>query len=332
MFLVTTKVDRIPHNRKIVMLDGTVPGWEPKDGDKHYDHHRPGGKPIQILEIPDNEGWDGKEKITVVTTQLDADAVIAAAYFFCDKQEGLGKETKDKLEAIAWDCDYLGVPPHLSHLADFAAQAVATMKSVSPSLISDLCLPKDKETWSEEQYELFYSARFEESTEWILAAIAGQCEFPGENGEAAEYWKQVEADTEMLIQEERIEFYKGCAIAHIEDIPRYVDPRSINAAIFKLKMPELAITLTARTRKDKTGKSYTLGTLTQHPQALQNNYPEWKVFEALSEIEKERNPNFQGWGGRTIVGGSSWNDPSLLSSHEIIDCVIALRQSSPLLR
>ena len=127
-FLVTTKLDRLPDG-PIVMLDGTVPGWSPKEGDRHYDHHRTGGAKIQIHEIPDDD-WlhssnffenfmtevPARNSVTIVTTQVDADACVAAAYWLMEEKPT--GEIYRKLEAIAFDCDYLGVPDRLSDLAD----------------------------------------------------------------------------------------------------------------------------------------------------------------------------------------------------------------------
>ncbi len=52
MYLVTTNADRLPSDHQIIMVDGTVPDWEAKPGDLHWDHHRPGGADVQMDEIP----------------------------------------------------------------------------------------------------------------------------------------------------------------------------------------------------------------------------------------------------------------------------------------
>lgn len=39
-YLVTTKP--IPVEQPVIMVDGTVLGWNFKPGDRHFDHHRHG--------------------------------------------------------------------------------------------------------------------------------------------------------------------------------------------------------------------------------------------------------------------------------------------------
>lgn len=338
-FLVTTKLDRLPSG-PIVMLDGTVPGWRPNSSDRHYDHHRPGGAKVQIHELPKSNFPQGSrfesfmtevpafpDAITIVTTQVDADACVAAAYWLLDdKPTG---EIYQKLEAIAFDCDYLGVPDRLSDLADFAAQAVAALKMQGDAIAKELNLPPKRDDWDDLQREAFYSECFKQGTFWLIEACNGDRKFPGEEGEAAQYWAQVQADIEMLLSESRIEFIEQVGVAHLEDISRYIDPRAVNAAILR-KAEQLnfsisdisSITLVGRLRKDKKGTSYTLGTLTQHPCADKLDYSNWQVWAWLTMLERAKNSDFDAWGGRAAVGGSSWNDPSSLSSQEVVDGVL----------
>jgi hypothetical protein len=130
-YVVTTHLKDLPTDRLIVMVDGTVPGWSKSDKDLHFDHHRPQGKPVQILEIPE------QTKISVdscfVTTQVDADACAAAAWLQLlqmDFPERLLSFAKRKLVAIAYDCDHLGLPQtdEFADLDTFAKDAVATLK------------------------------------------------------------------------------------------------------------------------------------------------------------------------------------------------------------
>lgn len=316
------------------MLDGTVPGWLRTGDDLHYDHHRPGGAKVQIHEIKEgdvvgNIAFLDFKETTIVTTQLDADACVAAAYWLMEKKPEPEGEMYRKLEAIAFDCDYLGVPDRLSDLAGFAAQAVAALKTQGKAIAEALNLPPKRDDWDDLQRETFYSECFREGTFWLIEACQGDRKFPGEEGEAAPYWEQVQADTEMLLSESRIEFIEQVGVAHLEDISRYVDPRAVNAAILK-KAEQLhypiscisPITLVGRLRKDKQGTSYTLGTLTQHPHADKLDYSSWQVWAWLTMLERANDLDFDAWGGRAAVGGSSWNDPSTLAADEVVDGVL----------
>jgi hypothetical protein len=113
-FLVTTHVEDIPQNTQVIMIDGTVPGWQINPGDRHYDHHRPNGPDIQIDDIPD-EFFGLEEDAVFTTTMLDADACAAAAWIILltkNTYEGLDADLLDRaktnLRAIAYDCDHLG--------------------------------------------------------------------------------------------------------------------------------------------------------------------------------------------------------------------------------
>jgi hypothetical protein len=320
-FLVTTKLDRVPTDTPIAMIDGTVPGWQPRLGDYHYDHHRPGGAKVQIREIPEHEKFS---EGTVVTTQVDADACVAAAYLLLsEKPRG---EIYRKLEAIAFDCDYLGVPGELADLADFAAQAVAALKCQGEGIVKELGLPKNQDEWTDLDREAYYSASFRQGTWWIMEACQRKRKFPGEDGEAAEYWKQVQTDIEMILTENRITFVNRIGVVDLREMSRYVDPRAINRAILIANTGEITdispITLVGRLRKDKKGTAYTLGSLYEHPGADKLDFSSWKIWEILSDAERQLNPDFGGWGGRATVGGSSWNDPSLLEPSEVIESVL----------
>ena len=190
-FLVTTDVNRVNEiaiGCQIVMVDGTVPGWIPRDKDLHFDHHRLNGAETQIDEISEDINYMLDENACFVTTQVDADACVAACWLI-----GLAsfkKETireKRKLQAIAYDCDHLVVPDHLSEYEYFATKAVAALKSNSDKLITLLNLPADRKTWSKENKELYASKAFEQGVIDLSKAVQGNLLYPGENGEADSY-------------------------------------------------------------------------------------------------------------------------------------------------
>lgn len=324
-YLVTTRkeiVDKI--SGPIIMVDGTVPGWKARPIDVHYDHHRPGGKEIQIDEIP-----GGLIKIpddcTIVTTMVDADACVAAAWVLLGKTPD--KESIRKLRAIAYDCDHLAVPECLADLGKFAAEAVATLKQTSNELVDTLGLPADRKIWSIEQKEVFNSKAFMIGTEWLCDAVKGVRPWPGECGEAEEYWEGVRKNTQMIINEGRISVYRGCLLFDGKGLAgTYIDPRCWLKAAKSLGIePANATTLTQREvfiDGVNKGFSYTLGVVPLHPGVKNIDYT-IDIFKVLSTMEKTLNPKGGDWGGRKTVGGSAWNVPSLLSPQQIIDCVVA---------
>lgn len=342
-YLVTTKVSRIPSGRNVAMIDGTTPGWGWKPGDLHFDHHRVGGAKVQISEIPD--GTQLPENVVLVTTQVDADACVAAAWLqllgsadFQRMGQDERYEVYERLYAIAYDCDHLAVAPKQQHLAEFAAKAVAALKSTRPALIQELGLPEDSKTWSEDQHHEYAATAFRCGTEWLMAAALGRRPWPGEQGEADEYWQDVEAKTLQLREQQRISYCHGIAIADIRGMG-YVDSRAINAAIDldKLRLPAV---LTVRVPRDGNGLCYTLGSHPGHRWHDDLDYTTgngtegiWLTLTKLEAIRRGISPilvekawgqpnqsellGFDPWGGRDVVGGSGWNTPSVLLPHEI---------------
>ncbi len=344
-YLVTTDINRIP-DRKVIMLDGTVPNWKPKSGDWHFDHHRTGGSKIQMQEIPGDfcNNLTGNEWF--VTTQVDADACAAAAW--CQVGGQLSWENTRKLEAIAYDCDYLCVPPQYQDLGDFASQAVAAMKSNSNKLLAELHLPSNRKTWNQEQKETFASAAFKLGTESLVNACLGNCKFPGELGEAEDYWETVKQHIQIIQKQGLISLCKECLIFDARAFDGiYVDPRCwLKASAQIVSKP---ITLTMRKMlvdKAFQGYSYTLGTVPLHPDTDQTDYTinAWRrltLAEArgqvpyvdyldLAEIinnnwgdsKLSEMIGFDPWGGRATVGGSGWRTASKLLPEQIINIVL----------
>ena len=325
MYLVTTKADRLPTDQQIIMVDGTVPDWVAKPGDLHWDHHRPGGADVQMDEIPLPETRSLLEEHSTdqpscfVTTMVDADACCAAAWVQLPR-EILAAETIAKLRAIAWDCDHLMVPPELSQYAEFAAKAVAALKLVSEGIASELGLPQGRNHWSDEHWEAYSSEAFRRGTEWLMQAAQGQRAYPGERGEADDYWQQVETDAQMLKDEHRIEFVStkpgAIAVCNLQGIGRSVDPRAFYQAIASASESLRPETLTIRDHR-LGGKQYTLGSIPLHPQVHLLDYTQG-TFDRLTQAEQLKNSASGAWGGRRTVGGSPWNTPSRLTVEEIM--------------
>ena len=318
-YLVTTKA--IAVKEPVIMVDGTVPGWEFKPIDKHFDHHRPGGSKVQILEIPSTVALQLRGNEVFITTQVDADACVAAAW--CQLGDKIDSTVKRKLEAIAWDCDHLIVPPELEDLAQFAAQAVATLKIESGKIPEKLGLNPQRSQWSEDDRIAYASEAFRQGSEWLINACLGKSLFPGEAGEATDYWQKVEANRDLLVSQQRITYIPTALglfpVCDTKGMNCYVDPRSFLQALTNIDSL-LPMTLSARTFKSGNGTTYTLGCIPTHPQVNQFDYTE-SVFKKLTDAEKAKNPTADGWGGRTTVGGSGWNTPSLLTPEEVVTIV-----------
>ena len=308
-------------------VDGTVPGWRKSPQDLHWDHHRPQGADIQIDEMPVPtkslmEDLAVKLPTCIVTPQLDADACCAAAWFQLTRS-CLKQSTVDRLRAIAWDCDHLIVPEaKLSQWAEFAAKAVVALKTTGATIVTELQLPKNRHTWSRQQWETYFSEGFKRGTEWLIDAAQGKRPWPGEQGEADNYLKGIERDASLLLAQNRIQLLptpRGImAVGDLRDIGHYVDPKSFNQAIISLAALETLRPETLLLREHKYGGiQYTLGCLPKHPQTQHLDYTAG-IFEHLTQAEIAQDPSSEGWGGRRTVGGSGWNTSSHLSPEEVI--------------
>lgn len=350
-YLVTTRLEVLEKTacgNQVFMVDGTVPGWTPRQCDHHFDHHRQGGADIQIDEMPrlkasyleeysldEYEMVDGGWEALIATTQVDADACVAAVWLQLSSDDFKDTEHSedlviDKLRAIAYDCDHLGVPEELSQYADFAAQCVAAMEADSDKLVEELALPRDRKTWTIEQKEEYASLAFQRGTESLIAACRGERKFPGERGEAAEYWEKVEKNTQMLLDENRVTFYRDTLLINYKGLQgTYVDPRCALKAyqfLYDNYGCECQIPVTLAQREvfidnELKGFSYTIGCIPSHRGLAELDYTKG-AFEALTEAERTINPSADGWGGRKTVGGSGWNTPSQLEPKEVIDIVL----------
>ncbi len=328
-YLVTTNSSKIPLEDQVFMVDGTVPGWIKKGIDYHKDHHRVEGEPVQILELdfPQKtslvEEMDvGKEQV-IVTTQIDADACVAGAFVQLPKYILEDKDVYDRLEAIAWDCDHLVVPSRLSHLADFAAQAVAGMKVESDKIAEALGYPENHAEWTVEMLENYSTKAFEFCIEWLILASKGEAKWPGEKGEAEEYWSQVKGDSKELLEKERVSFFKGVPIFDTRDFDHLVDPRACLMALKEMEVSHLPMTITVK-KHNMGGSKYTLGCDPLHPEVNQIDYTK-STYKELSRAENMKelvNLDRKVWGGRKTVGGSGWNHPTTLTPEEVADIVL----------
>ena len=317
MYLVTTDKDMLPDSTNIAMVDGTVPGFIANASDIHFDHHRAGGAPIQCDEVPMGRLLQDENPWVIVTTKLDADACVAAAWLQLDPLT-TSEEDKRRLRAIAWDCDYLRVPDEFSELAEFAAQAVVTLTCKELLIADKLNLPANYKDWTEAEKSQCATLGFKTYTEWLLAAVRGKRPYPGEMGEAAEYWRQIECDVSALIDEGRVRTYKDALVFDMMGWGgRWVDGRVFSRVA---KQMGLNARLELRQRETKDGFSYTI---VAHSEDLISYFDAFRKL-TLAEADKRGidigDPwGFDPWGGREAIGGSGWRTGSLLSPEEVVD-------------
>lgn len=313
-YIVTTIAGNIPSNIPSIQVDGTVPGFSPATTSWRFDHHRDGGAEVQIHELPTGE-WDswieetiGDYPCAMVTTQVDADACVAAAYL--QLSSAVAKANYEKLEAIAYDCDHLAVPPRLAHFAEFAARNVAALKQMSFELAVTMGLPTNRKDWTSEQKLTYASACFEQGTQALIDACNGVAPFPSESAYADKYWEQVLLD---LAEITHVTIKNGYAVFDMRGITRYIDPRvPLKVLTKRYGLPEKPVTITVREKPDGTA-SYTLGVVPLHPGLKDVDLN--KVYPQLTALEPKGNDP---WGGRKTVGGSGWNTGSILSVEDII--------------
>jgi hypothetical protein len=353
MYLVTTDVSKLPDNRQIVMVDGTVPKWTPKPGDLHFDHHRPGGKPIQIQEIP-----KGIKTVNAcfVTTQVDADACAAAAWIQLQQMQldpADEYEIHKSLSAIAYDCDHLGLPAdkEWDHIRGFAARAVAALKEVSAEYIKELGLPPNRKEWSEHDTIAYASTAFERGTEWLIGAALGDRHWPGDEGEADAYFARMEEQRPSVYA--ACFLYRGCTVFDQRGLEGYVDPRI--AVEWAREQGASNITLTIRNganqpnakaaleqaMKEQAARggwqglepemmnvfSYTLGCVPLHASGSPK-FSDRGIWEKLAQLEVDVraelgvDPPETAWGGRNEVGGSSWRDCAFSTYRQVLSTVL----------
>lgn len=352
-YLVTTYVKDLPTNRSIAMVDGTVPDWTPANRDLHFDHHRPGGLPVQILEIP--EDTEINDSTCFVTTQVDADACAAAAWLQLlnmDLSQDIIEYAKPLLVAIAYDCDHLGLPSgHARGMDEFARNAVAALKESSKQTAIDYGFPSDRNTWSSDQKKDFASHCFRLGTKWLVDAAIGYRKWPGEYGEAQAYWEAFEKEKTEIYNRCRI--YKNVGIIDERGRSKKVDPRHLVQWLRQKHEGHANVTLAVRDRplelfhtdeelilfneglsdSDTSFKltipayNYTLGSVPLHSSGSPK-FSDRDVWEQLSTMEGKKR-YFLGlpqpktfWGGRNEVGGSSWNDAAILCPEEVVDIVL----------
>jgi len=336
-FLVTTDKSKIPPS-PIVMIDGTVPGWIASPEDLHFDHHRPGGDPIQLTEIP--QGIKLPKSFTFVTTQVDADACAAAAYMLLQQipQEPTEEyEAIANLKAIAYDCDHLGCPPELGkYRANLAKKAVAALKESGNAIAAGFGLPRNRKEWTEDQKIAYASEAFKLGTRWLTNACLGNCPYPGERGEADAYFERMEAMRPQVYA--NCSIYRGCAIFDQRSFEGYVDPRLLvewareNSVTHPITLTIRDGSLMPNTKLVEGYEgvlyNYTLGSIPLHPSGSPK-FSDKLVWAKLQELEVNLRTQFKlplpetAWGGRNEVGGSSWRDPMISFFPDIIDVVLA---------
>jgi len=341
-YLVTKRIENLPSG-PLVMVDGTVRGWAPAAGDLHFDHHRPGGADVQIEEIPDSARLP--EGATFVTTMLDADASAAAAWLrllTLQPTPLVLVAARTRLAAIAWDCDHLGLPAESEHdpWRSFAAHAVAAMKETGRSIPARLGLP-ERGLQSEAQRTLAQSQDFRENVDWLVDAALGRRAWPGECGEALNYFARQDALRPTV--ESRCRLYRGCMVFDQRGLQDdYIDARLPVEWARRHDAPQ-ALTLTVREGAGKPDvaapgwpahimlHSYMLGRVPLHAHGSPR-YSDRGIWKRLSQAEARQRkvlgivgPDAH-WRGRNDVGGSS---SVVMTPEQVLDEVLGGLASQP---
>jgi hypothetical protein len=328
-FLVTTYSRRVYKHRKqerqVIIVDGSVRNYVLHARDLVFDHHKPGGADIQLDEIPLSEFAEGKHQHperTFVTTKVDADACVAAASIIL-ASEGhypFSSSIKERLEAIAWDCDHLYVPQHLSQWETFAKNAVAALKVQSERLKENLNIPRCRKDWSWEDKEVYNTCAFREGTLLLVKAAKGECPFPGEKGEADAYWESCKGITKKV--EKRISSYKDVPVVNLSGFgDTYVDRRCILEAIQQKSMTKTPVVLIMKeiwSNQIMQGYSYTLGVIPSHPESRKLDY----TVKTYSDLTNAEPGGIGCWNGRRTVGGSPFENNSTLTPEQVVDIVL----------
>lgn len=300
------------------------------------------------------------ENACFVTTQVDADACVAAAWIIglkLDREKTI--QEKRKLQAIAFDCDHLVVPQELNEYSEFATKAVAALKSNSDKLIQILNLPTNRKEWTKENKEFYASKAFEQGVIHLSKATLGYLLYPGEHGEANNYIEKLNENIKIWETSANILKYRDVLIFDCTRVEGYLDPRvTLRAAQNVGVIGEEPFTVTQRKivkNNEFVGYSYTIGVVPLHKNIEQVDYVGKYVFEELTYAELRHSFNHfdnsiiaanlidewellretseaeywlcspkvkLGWGGRKTVGGSSWNTPSKLSPQKVIDVIL----------
>jgi hypothetical protein len=322
--VVTTRKEVLESLKKqgyyLIGVDGTVPGAQ-NLYDELYDHHRTGGADIQLDEMDGYHGLDSDSlggnfsDIAVVTTSVDADAIVAAyrlTYEYTQLNQG-----QDLLRSIAYDCDHLAVPESLSEYADKAAQVVAALKEEANLLAKKLNMPDDRRQWTIEDKEKFGSLAFEQGVNLIFELLSGEWDY---RLPANKYWQEVEKITQQIKKENRIRKYRNHLIFDGRGISGYIDPRCFYRNLTSEDSEKVNPIAVFVFDHSLGGQKYTIGVIPLHKDRCCVDLTK-TVFSALNEAEKQINPESQDWGGRATVGGSPFNNPSLLTPEQVIDMI-----------
>jgi len=340
-FIVTTRQERLAQLKSegyvLIGVDGTLPQAQHLY-DYLFDHHHRHGADIQLDEM-ETLGFHPDQiasKLCLATTQVDADAIAAAfriqfadQFTFKAGQPPAYNNDPDKyrfLRAISYDCDHLGVPDELSDHADSASMVVAALKQESKQVIPELGLPEDPSQWSLQQKESYASVCFERGVDCLYRLLEPGLEWDY-RAIAEPYWQTLQANTQKIIEEQRIREYRNCLIFNQVGMRGYIDPRCwLRAYRQQGFQPKFPVTVTQRevwTSGQFQGYKHTLGTIPLHPRQKDFDYTAG-VFNALTTAEQERDPNANPWGGRATVGGSGRNTPTQLTPEEVIDIVLTV--------
>lgn len=337
-FLITTDAARIPTDRQIVAVCGTVPGWTPKAGDLHADRYRPGGADVQMDEITPMFTSKIREDSLLVAPQLDGEtAATAAATLLMRRGANFDRR---KLWAIAHDSAHLCLPPEeeWDDLREFATRGTLAVRADLARESEREGLPPNRKTWTEDQRFDFFSRAFERSTSALTAAAAGEAAWPGDNGEADGFLDRNDRQRELVFQACRVR--KGCVIFDARPFDWIeVDPRLVVEWSEKQSGIDNPIFLVSKDGSHLPGVgqmgsfggvkwTHELRTLPFHSGGCPK-FADRRTWEALDQLEqhlrdalKIPHPETK-WGGGNFSGWSGRRDPLISEPDAVIDRVVA---------
>jgi hypothetical protein len=280
-----------------LVVDGTVKGSTNK---WHFDHHRKGGAPVQLLEIP-NGGC--AEASSIGTHMLDADALAAAVWATVPGLKGTQHE--DRLLALAWVCDHLHIPEESGvdqSLEDWALDCVQGLKDQTMEHAKDFGVSIfGPEAISGDEKEAFMSLVLEDQYYMILDIIARDAwdEFPKGDASSA-----ISKMASRIREEGRIQG----PIVNLCGLSGFVNPLSYYRAMDRSE--RIAIVQRDFRGGNPGDVSFTVGI---NPLAGYAHRPD--LMSVLARIQAIQ----PGWGGRAEVFGSPFKEPAKLTAAQILE-------------
>lgn len=341
-YLVTTDANQLP-DCPIIMIDNAVPNWKPRPGiDLHVGSLSSVSTSVHtdrvplgfVAEYPYVEGIDtskveSSDFVCIVSPEFTVSACATAAWVQLEKEE-LEDTAIGSLLSIAYDCDYFQVPNKFKVFSKFATKATVALELKAFEYETILELPKNPKERSPQQKRICSSLAFKMGTEWLIDAAKGSRPYPGEMGEATEYWRELVEIALIYLEESRLQIYNDALLIDNRGLNiGYIDPRS---AYIAARNEGLRYELSLVIKDSKEGYSYVLASsglnlITKYnafftltcKEAIKRNVSLHLIEESWGKHNCSELIGFDPWGGCEAIGESSNRSPSKLDPREVID-------------